>query len=489
MPVTQFIERGYMETQRLSVREKIGYGLGDTASNIVFQAIINFMMNFYTDVFGITAAAVGTLMLVVRVFDMFTDPIMGGIADRTETRWGKYRPYLIWTSIPYAILAVLVFTTPDLSQSNKLIYAYITYALLMTAYTAVNIPYSALGGVITGDSKERAEIQAYRFVMAMVGGFIVSSSMLGLVAAFGQGNDARGYQLAMVLLAFIALVCFVLCFLLTRERVPPTEIRNESTVLESFLAIWIDLYKLLVTNSQWAIQAAIAVFLLLLVSMRGSVTLYYTKYYLVCESPDQNSWMGTLCEKQVLGSTFLTLGFVAAALGAATTIFLSRRFCKVSIFRVAGLMIILSSTTLYFIPKTLVLLSLGVFMSTQYFQIMLVSNMFAMVADTVDYGEYKTGRRVTAMTFSAHLFALKAGLAIGGACSGWMLAWYGYAEAIDGVDQTQTEQALHGILIIFSLVPAGLATIVGLFGLIYKLDDKTLAKIQAAIQAQKSDAV
>lgn len=482
-----------MSGEKLSVKEKIGYGLGDTASNIVFQVIVNYMVIFYTDVFGITAAAAGTLMLVVRLFDMVTDPLMGGIADRTNTRWGKYRPYLILTSIPYGILAVVAFSTPDFDEGGKLIYAYITYALLMTAYTAVNIPYSALGGVITGDAKERGEVQAYRFAMAMVGGFIVTSSMLWLVSTFGNGDDTKGYQYAMGVLSLIACVCFVLCFLTTRERVPPTEIRDENNLGETFVAIWKDLFTLVRTNSQWGIMALVAIFLLLLVIMRGGVTLFYTKYFLACDMPSLGvaiPFWGSIeefCNPDTLGTTFLTLGFVAASLGAVTTIFLTKKFCKVSIFRFAAVMIVIFSTLLFFIPPEMVAASLVTFMLTQYFQIMLVSNMFAMVADTVDYGEYKTGKRVTAMTFSAHLFALKLGVALGGAMVGWLLAYFDYAAPIDGVDQVQSDRSLFGILVIFSLVPSLCALIVFILGRFYSLDDKRLSEIHAVIKSREEN--
>lgn len=268
---------------KLTLREKVGYGLGDTASNIVFQVVLNFMMYFYTDVFGITAAAAGTLMLVVRLFDMVTDPIMGGIADRTSTRWGKYRPYLIWIAIPYGLFAIAAFTTPDFSAGGKLFYAYISYALLMTAYTAINIPYGALGGVMTEDPNERGEIQGYRFTMAMVGSFIVNSSLLYLVTTLGDGNEQKGYQYSVAVLAMVAFVCFVMCFWATRERVAPEPVRNEKNLWENIVGIFGDFLALVKHNREWAVVAAATFTLLLIAVMRGGSTLYYTKYFLTCE--------------------------------------------------------------------------------------------------------------------------------------------------------------------------------------------------------------
>ena len=203
---------------RVSVIEKIGYGLGDTASNIVFQMVMMFMAFFYTDVFGISAAAMGTLFLVVRIFDAITDPVMGALADRTQTRWGKFRPYLLWLCVPYALIAVLAFTTPDLSSSGKLIWAYATYSLLMGIYTAINIPYCALGGVITADSQERVSLNSYRFFLATSAGVLVASSTLYLVKTLGQGNDQKGFQLAMAVFSALAVVFFLACFFLTRSE-------------------------------------------------------------------------------------------------------------------------------------------------------------------------------------------------------------------------------------------------------------------------------
>jgi GPH family glycoside/pentoside/hexuronide:cation symporter len=208
-----------MSASAISIKEKVGYGLGDTACNIVFQIVINFLLIFYTDVFGIGAAAAGTLLLVVRLFDGITDPIMGGIADRTNTKYGKYRPYLLWMALPYAVLGVLAFNTPDAGMTLKLVYAYITYTLLMTIYTAINIPYSALGGVMSKDSSERASIQSYRFALAMLGGALTVYLLPKLVNYFGNGDESVGYPLAMMVFGIAAIICFALSFVYTKERV------------------------------------------------------------------------------------------------------------------------------------------------------------------------------------------------------------------------------------------------------------------------------
>ncbi len=222
-----------MENAKLTIKEKMGYGLGDTASNIVFQMVANFMLIFYTDVYGLSAAAAGTLLLSVRLFDGFTDPVMGGIADRTRTRWGSYRPYILFLAIPYGVLACLAFITPDFDTTGKLIYAYITYGLLMTCYTAINIPYGALGGVMVNDPKERTSLQSYRFAMAMAALVIIVWAIPRLVEFFGQGSDTKGYPLAMVFMGALAASCFLLCFTMTKETIQVTERKALDTFIKT----------------------------------------------------------------------------------------------------------------------------------------------------------------------------------------------------------------------------------------------------------------
>jgi GPH family glycoside/pentoside/hexuronide:cation symporter len=418
--------------QRLPVTEKFGYGLGDLASNIVFQVVINFMMYFYTDVFGIGAAAVGTLMLVVRMFDAITDPLMGGIADRTKTRWGRYRPYLVWVAIPYGILAVMTFTTPDLSDSGKLVYAYITYALLMTAYTAINIPYSALGGVITSDPQERASVQSWRFMLAMAGGALVTASTLPLVDFFGDGDRQYGFQMAMVVLSILAVLAFFGCFALTREREDPTEKAEKQNILGDFLS--------LLKNDQWVLIAVITFVLLVAVAMRGAATPYYVEYY--------HGGDGTMI------SVFMTSGMLAGIAGAMFANWLSAHACKVKVMKWAAVGIIVFHGTLLFIPPGQMMLALVFMTIANFCHMILIPYLFSAVADTVDYGLDRWGKGAMAMSFSGHLLALKIGIAFGGALTGWILAFSGYQPNTE-----QTSTALNGIL--FNL--AGSQVVAGLF--------------------------
>ncbi len=417
--------------QRLSVLEKFGYGLGDTASNIVFQVVINFMIYFYTDVFGIGAAAAGTLMLAVRMFDAVTDPIMGGIADRTRSRWGRYRPYLIWVALPYGALAVLTFTTPDLSEGGKLVYAYVNYALLMTAYTAINIPYSALGGVITSDTQERASVQSWRFMLAMAGGALIAAATLPLVDALGGGDRQKGFMLAMLVLATVAVACFIACFLLTKEREDPTGAAERQSILEDFIS--------LVKNDQWRLIALITFLLLVSVSMRGGATPYFVRYYLNSEN---------------MISVFLTAGMLAGIAGAMFANWMSVRFCKVKVMRWASVGIIAFNLALVFVPREQVMLALVLAVLANFVHMVLIPYLFSAVPDTVDYGLERWGTGAMAMSFSGHLLALKIGIAMGGALTGWILGWVGYQPNVE-----QTESALNGIVLIYagSSVVAGIA--------------------------------
>lgn len=443
--------------QRLALKEKFGYGLGDTASNIVFQVVINFMLYFYTDVFGITAAAAGTLMLAVRMFDAVTDPIMGGIADRTRTRWGSYRPYLLWVSVPYGLLAVLAFTTPDLSEGGKLIYAYITYALLMTAYTAINIPYSALGGVITKNTQERASVQSWRFMLAMVGGALVASATLPMVEFFGGGNEQKGFQLAMVVLSVIAVGCFVACFALTHERENPAESVARQSVFADFTS--------LLRNDQWIIIAIVTFVLLISVAMKGGVTPYYVSYFLNSESSI---------------TLFMTSGMLAGVAGAMFANWMTRKYCKVAVMQWASVALVLVYTALAFVPRDQYMLALILSISSNFVHMVIIPYLFSAVADTVDYGLKRWGKGAMAMSYSGHLLALKIGIALGGALSGWILAYVGYQPNVE-----QSEEALSGIVFLYAWASAIAGVILIVCFRFYKLNRKwaeseDLLKMEAA---------
>lgn len=437
----------------LTIKDKIGYGLGDTASNIVFQMVANFMLIFYTDVYGLSAAAAGTLLLVVRLFDGVTDPIMGSIADRTRTRWGSYRPYILFLAIPYGIFACLAFITPDFSDTGKLIYAYLTYGILMTCYTAINIPYGALGAVMVNDPTERASLQSYRFAMAMAALLVIVWALPKLVAFFGDGDDTLGYPLAMVFLGGLAAVCFLLCFKMTKET---EQVESKEKSKNPFLD-FISLLK----NDQWVVIAIISLATLTLIGIRAAVAPHYIKYYVGDAS---------------LLSNFLTLAAVGSILGAVATNFLTKYFEKKVIFQIALIVVIVSHSLFYVVGTDQIALIFIIYFIANFAHMLITPIMFSMVADTVDYGTLKGGKRLTAVAFSGHLLAIKFGLAIGGALAGWILSSYDYVP-----NQTQSEETLSGILLAFAGIPIICTLCCVVLVMRYKLTSIEVSNIQTQL--------
>lgn len=438
--------------RRLSILEKFGYGLGDTASNIVFQVVVNYLLFFYTDVFGIEAAAAGTLMLVVRIFDAFTDPVMGGLADRTRTRWGTYRPWLLFMAVPYGIVAVLAFVTPDLSEGAKLAYAYITYIILMTVYTAINIPYSALGGVITADPQERASVQSWRFMLAMTGGLIIASATLPLVGALGQGDQQKGFTLAMVVLGAVAVVCFFACFALTKERENPAAAAQRRGYFSDFFSVF--------RNDQFVVVAVITFILLVSVAMKGSSRPYYVLYYLGGDQSDV--------------SLFFTLDMLAGVFGAMFANWLSKRYDKVRVMTWASGALAVVYAALALVPPEQFTTALVLATLSNFVHMIIIPYLFSMVADTVDYGLDRWGRGAMAMSYSAHLLALKFGIALGGALAGWSLGWVGYQPNAE-----QTPEALNGIVFLFGWASA-IAGVLLVFCLRFYRLDRAWAEARSA---------
>jgi GPH family glycoside/pentoside/hexuronide:cation symporter len=429
-----------MAKQNLTKLEKFGFGLGDTASNIVYQAVINVLLYFYTDVYGITAAAAGTLMLVVRIFDAVTDPMMGAIADRTRSQHGRYRPWMLWVAVPYGALAVAAFITPNADMGHKLVYAYISYALLMTAYTAVNVPYSALGGVMTGDSVERGNLQTWRFAMAMVGGFLVTTSVFPLAKLLGGGETPEdlqlGFPFAMAIMAAIGVVCFLLCFRWTKEYIKADPVQAQRSPLADVGAMF--------SNTQWLIIALATRIIMTRGAMQSATKPFFVKYYLITDHmPAWLAWfMGSTSSKL---SAFLGMTMLAGVAGAITANQLGDRWCKVSVMKLALVGTIIMNVTLFLIPRDAVLPALILVMSSNFFHMMFVPMLFSTVPDTVDYGLKTVGKGAMAMFCAGHLFALKMGNAFGGFFTGHFLGWFGYQANVE-----QSERALSGIMYAFA---------------------------------------
>jgi GPH family glycoside/pentoside/hexuronide:cation symporter len=412
-------------TERLSVREKIGYGLGDTAANFIFQTLMIFQMAFYTDTFGISAAAAGTLFLVVRGWDAVFDPIMGIIADRTNTRWGKFRPWVLWTAVPFGVMGFLAFSTPDLGPTGKLVYAYVTYVLLMMVYSANNLPYSALSGVMTGDVGERTSLSSYRFACMTLAAFLIQGLALPMVKHFGQGNDAQGYRVTMGIFSAFAVVFFVITFLSTKERILPNPAQKSTVTRDA---------KDLLQNGPWVAMFFLTLVLFVTLALRNGVMVYYFKYHVGREN---------------LLSPFLVSGLAATLVGIVLARPVATRFGKRNVF-IAGLVgtaVFTAGFTM--LPGDAVALIFAGEVVRQLAYGFTIPLLWAMMADVADFSEWTTGRRATGMVFAAIVFALKAGLGVGGALGGWILALYGYVPNV-----AQSERALLGIRLSAGVYPA-----------------------------------
>ncbi|MDP5146785.1 glycoside-pentoside-hexuronide (GPH):cation symporter [Shewanella sp. ULN5] len=439
----------------VSIKEKIAYGLGDTASNIVFQTVMLFLTFFYTDIFGISPAFVGTMFLAVRLIDAVTDPLMGALADRTNTKWGKFRPYLLWFALPFGIISVLAFTTPDLGEEGKMIYAFVTYTALMMVYTAINIPYCALGGVLTADPKERVSIQSYRFVFAMLGGLLVSGLTLPLVDFLGQGDKAKGYQLTIAAMSILGVAMFLTCFWGTKERLhPPVDQQSSFKQDLGFL----------LKNDQWRILSIAAVCLLSGMVLRTSLAIYYVKYFL--NMPDSIT-------------LFITLGMLGNIFGCMLAQPLAKRVCKVKAYISLQLIAAALCVASYFVAADQTMLAFAMFILWGFTFNMATPLLWAKMADAVDYGQYKTGVRITGMIYSSIIFFIKLGVAVGGAAAGWLLSGYGYQ-----ADTTQTAEALNGILLSFTLYPALGSILVAIVMRWYVLDSNKVDEIHLALNKQ-----
>lgn len=455
------------DSTKLPVREKLGYGLGDTASNIFFQFVNIFLLYYYTDVLGLAPAAVGTLFVVTRFWDAVNDPLMGAISDRTNTRFGKYRPYLLWMAVPFGLFGYLVFANPDFSQAGKLVYAYVTYIGLMMAYTAINVPYSALMGVMTPSSAERTSLSSYRFVGAFSGMLLISLCVRPLVRELGGDDEATGFKLSMALLSVIAVLMFLTTFATTRERIKPQS--NEGQSIRRDL-------KFLAQNRPWIIMVIAAILTLSNVAVRGAVTNHFFKYYV----GDDGTPVLWFLDRT---SLILTSGALAFIVGIFFTTALGKRFGKRN--ALMGLTILngLTLIAFYFIPAE----SYGTMLAVNALGNLIAGPtpalVWAIYTDVVDYGEWKFGRRTTGLAFSAAMFAQKMGLTIGGGAAGWLLAFYGFV-----ANEQQSETSLQGIRLMFSVLPGALAFANGIVLIWYPLTEKMVADIERDLEERRRQA-
>ena len=441
---------------KLSLKEKVGYSLGDTASHFVWDMVGFWILIFYTDTFGISAAAAGTIMLIARFWDMLSDPLMGIIADRTNTRWGKFRPYILWMALPYSVLAVLTFTTPDLGPTGKVIYAGVTYMLLMTVFTAINLPYSSLGAVMTSDSYERAGLNSYRFIFAFIGQFIVSGTALSLALYFGQGDNAKGYQYTLILFSIISFVLFMITFKTTKERVQPPKEQKEN-LKEDFR----NLFK----NRPWVILFFVGIISFIMFAMQNLSIAYYFKYYIGREESVQ---------------LFNVIGTVALIVAIPFSKPLAKKFGKRNVFLASSLLSGFFFICLY-LPGADNISMIYIFnILAKMAYAPAVPLLWTMLADTADYSEWKTGRRSTGLVFSAATFAQKAGWGIGGALAGWMLAIFKFTPNVE-----QTETALTGIKLMISVIPGVLYMSCAILLYFYTIDHDTCVIMKSDLDSRR----
>jgi sugar (glycoside-pentoside-hexuronide) transporter len=442
-------------SHKLSIKEKVGYSLGDLAANLVFQTLMTYLAYFYTDIYGLSSNDSASIIFIVGSIAAFGfNPIVGALADRTNSKWGKFRPWILYTSIPLGIISVLAFTTPNFSYQGKVIYAIISYSLLLLLYAASNLPYSALSGVITGDMKERNSISSYRFIAVMVAQFFVQVFMLPIIIYVGEGDKAMGIELVMTWLAIIGTIMLLITFFTTKERIVPT-LEQGSTVREDFS----DLLK----NKPWFIMLLVTTLSFISLAIKGGSNVYYFENYI-----DENTLTSFI--KPILnylseiginffGNDPVSAGFglfnaggiIFMILGIGLSKTLADKYGKRNVF---GLFLLIATIFLFlfnFFSKTSVGLMYISQMLHGFFYGITIPLLWAMIADVADYSEWKNNRRATAIIFSAMMVGLKLGLSIGGALVVKILGFYGYQA---NTEFAQAENVIQGIKHLVSIFPS-----------------------------------
>jgi len=463
-----------MTTQgTLRLREKICYGVGDLAANLYWNTFTTFLLFFYTDVFGLPAAAAGTVCLVAWLLDGAMNPVMGMIADRTETRWGKYRPYLLWISVPLTVTGLLTFTTPHLGPEGRLIWAYATFVPVMILFAAFTVPYSAMLGVISPDPIERTSIVSIKFVCAYAGAMIVSGSLLPMARALGGGNPARGWQLSFVTygIAYLLLISFT--FLGTRERLRPIP-RGKTSVKDDL--------RDLMRNRPWIILALMTITFILGSGIRSSTTAYYFKYFVGSQSVLLPFAGGPRTFSFVeLVSAFNATGLAGCILGVILLNWFAKPLGKK---RAIGILVTMSivSNAVFFVLKPNQLAAmfswalLGGFSSAPLFAL-----LWSMFADAADYSEWRTGRRATGLVFSASLMCTKIGGSLSSAGAGWLLAFVGFQPNV-----AATPEVLRGFVLLVSLIPAAIGAVNLVLVYYYPLNARRLEEMELDLRARRA---
>jgi len=461
---------------KLPFREMLAFGCGDFASVLYWQTFMRYLPYYYTDIFGLTAGALGTMLLISRIWDGVNDPIIGMLADRTESRWGKFRPFILFGCVPFAFFGVLTFTTPDLGATGKLIWAYLTYNALMMLYTTVNIPYTALMGVMTSNPVERTRLSSIKFIFAFSAGMVISATLLPMVSALGGSADPqRGWQLAFIVVGIVAIGFFLITVFGTKERIKPAP--------ETDTSVRRDL-KYLVTNQAWLLLLATTLTWILFIALRSSVSTHYFKYYIYDGVPETAlPFLGRTFTLDGLVSAFNTLGQAASVGGVILVSLVAHRFPKKGLFIALFALQIVNYVAYLFLQPGQLGMIFTLEIVGSFFGAPLPVLMWAMYADTADYGEWKSGRRTTALVFSASTMSQK---------FGWALAAFGAFQLLQFVGfqaNTVPGEAVKGSLVrLMSIYPAVLGALsIGIF-LFYPLTEKRMAEINAELKRRREAA-
>ncbi|KZY46787.1 MFS transporter [Pseudoalteromonas sp. CH_XMU1449-3] len=432
-----------MESQKLSVVEKVGFGAGDMAVNVMVAALFYFMSFFYTDIYGLDPVDMGVLFLVARFVDAFTDPLMGVITDKVKTRWGQFRHWFLFLSVPYGLSVVLLFTTPDFDYNMKLAWAYATYLFATLMFTGVAIPYISYIGVLTADPKERLSANGYRMFFAKIANVVIVFSVPLLASYWGDGSLSYGYKLAMALVSACAVALFLFCFFTTRERITH-EPQTEGVLTQ---------LKVLIKNDQWLLLCAACVLGTLGYAIRGSVAMYYATYYLGV--PD-------------LAGAFTSAGIAASIVSMVASTWITQRYCKMKLFRQSQIAVLFISLLMYFVVQPGDVVTAFVLYIILSFVVDLHAPVFwSAIAEAVDYGEIKDGVRASGLSFGGISFCQKAGGGLAGLAGGLLLAFFEYKPNVE-----QTEFTLMGLALMLTIIPGVFHALLGLILKKYKITDE-----------------
>lgn len=477
-----------MKTQAITLKDKVGYGFGDMASSMFWKIFGMYSLFFYTDVFGITAAAAGTMFLVARIWDSFFDLFVGIVADRTKSRWGRYRPYLLWFAIPFAVMGVITFFVPEFGATGKLVYAYITYSLMMIVYSIINVPYASLLGVMSPDPKERNVLSSYRMSFAFIGSFITFMLLQPLIDHYANLFDPAvvadtqtlvasaqeaatvstspvGWTLGVATIGVLCAALFFLCFRWTRERVKPVNADEDTSVKQDLTNLF--------HNAPWWILVGTGLAALLFNAVRDSVAIYYFRDYVkVIYRMPLTGWD--------IATIYFLIGQAANLVGVMLAPAISARYGKKRTYMIAMAIAAVLSAVFFYVPNQLewILLMQALISLCAGYVLPLLWSMFA---DIVDHQELTTNRRASGLIFSSSSMSQKLGWALGAALSGWILAWFNYDSALAG----QSMQTIFGERLMISLLPA-VCCVIALIGMMfYPLSDKRVREIAEELEERR----